>query len=88
MAGVKVKIPFEIHPDAYEMLVAIAERYELPDPSTSIRDYVRTDGEPGGYQVRLLAYDRAGKACVRCRTTLCGRTIGQRSTVWCPRCQR
>lgn len=55
---------------------------------TSIRDYVRTDGEPGGYQARLLAYDRAGKACVRCCTTLCGRTIGQRSTVWCPRCQR
>ena len=55
---------------------------------TSFRDYVRTDGEPGRYQTRLMAYDRAGKPCIRCGTTLRGRIIGQRSTVWCPRCQR
>ena len=55
---------------------------------TSFRDYVRTDGEPGRYQTRLMAYDRAGEACIRCGATLRGRTIGQRSTVWCPRCQR
>ena len=55
---------------------------------TSFRDYVRTGGEPGGFQARLMAYDRAGEGCVRCGATLRGRTIGQRSTVWCPRCQR
>ena len=55
---------------------------------TSFRDFVRTDGTPGRYQSRLMAYDRAGEACVRCGTTLRGRTIGQRSSVWCPRCQR
>lgn len=55
---------------------------------TTLRDYVRTDGEPGGFQARLAAYGRAGEPCVRCGATLRGRTIGQRSTVWCPRCQR
>lgn len=48
MAGVKVKVPFEIHPDAYEMLVLIAERFELPDPSKALRcllDYAATDGD-------------------------------------------
>ena len=55
---------------------------------TSFRDYVRSDGEPGRYQARLMVYDRAGGACGRCGATLHGRTIGQRSTVWCPRCQR
>ena len=55
---------------------------------TSLRDYVRTDGEPGRYRAHLMAYDRAGETCIRCSATLRGRTIGQRSTVWCPRCQR
>lgn len=48
MAGVKVKVPFEIHPDAYEMLVLIADRYELPDASKALRcllDYAATDGD-------------------------------------------
>ena len=47
MAGAKVKIPFEIHPDAYEMLVLIADRYALPDPSKALRcllDNAATDG--------------------------------------------
>lgn len=55
---------------------------------TSFRDYVRTGGEPGRYQARLMAYDRAGKPCVRCGAALRGSVVGQRSTVWCPRCQR
>lgn len=55
---------------------------------TSFRDYVRTDGEPGRYQTRLMAYDRAGEPCTRCGSALRGGVIGQRSTVWCPRCQR
>ncbi len=55
---------------------------------TSFRDYVRTDGEPGRYQARLTVYDRAGEECIRCGTTLRGCVIGQRSTVWCPCCQR
>ena len=54
---------------------------------TSFRDYRRTDGEPGAYQRRLKTYDRAGEACLRCGATLRGRRIGQRSSVWCPRCQ-
>ena len=55
---------------------------------TSFRDYVRTDGEPGRYQARLLAYGRAGEPCTRCGAALRGSVIGQRSTVWCRRCQR
>ena len=48
MAGVKVKVPFEIHPDAYEMLKLVAERYKLPDESKALRcllDYAATDGD-------------------------------------------
>lgn len=55
---------------------------------TSFRDYVRTDGEPGRYRTHLDVYDREGEPCARCAATLRKGVIGQRSTVWCPRCQR
>ncbi len=48
MAGVKVKVAFEIQPDAHEMLVTIADRYQLPDPAKALRcllDYAATDGD-------------------------------------------
>ncbi len=48
MAGVKVKVSFEIQPDTYEMLRTIAGRYELPDASKALRcllDYAATDGD-------------------------------------------
>jgi hypothetical protein len=48
VAGIKVKVPFEIHPDAYQMLETIAERYALPDASKALRallDYAATDGD-------------------------------------------
>ena len=55
---------------------------------SSFRDYVRADGTPGRYVAQLRVYDRANEPCLRCGTTLRGRIIGQRSTVWCPGCQR
>ena len=48
MAGVKIKVPFEVHPDAHEMPVLIANRYEFPDPPKALRclpDYAATDGD-------------------------------------------
>ena len=48
MAGVKVKVPFEIQRDDYEMLRTIADRYQLPDASKALRcllDYAATDGD-------------------------------------------
>ena len=74
----------------YETLAAAVRRIlalAIGAGGTSFRDYLRTDGKPGRFQTRLLAYDRAGEACVRCGATLRGRIIAQRSSVWCPRCQ-
>jgi len=55
---------------------------------SSLRDYVGSDGMAGSFQSQFMVYDRAGKACYRCKTPI--RTIrqGQRSTFYCPRCQR
>jgi len=48
MAGVKVKVAFDIHPDAHDMLRLVAERYKLPDESKALRcllDFAATDGD-------------------------------------------
>lgn len=55
---------------------------------TSLRDYVRSNGLAGNYQDQFLVYGRAGEACRRCGTVIRGIRQGQRSTFYCPRCQK
>ena len=55
---------------------------------TTLRDYVGADGTPGYFRQRLYVYERAGRPCRRCRTPVRHLVQGQRSTYYCPRCQR
>ncbi len=55
---------------------------------TTLRDYVNPDGLPGYFRQRLFVYERAGEPCRRCGTPIRHRVQGQRSTYWCPACQR
>jgi formamidopyrimidine-DNA glycosylase len=55
---------------------------------TTLRDFLRTDGEPGYFQLDLLAYEREGEACRSCGARIRRVVIGQRSSYYCPRCQR
>ena len=55
---------------------------------SSLRDYVASDGMAGSYQNRFLVYDRAGEPCRRCGAKIRGIRQGQRSTYYCPRCQK
>ncbi|WP_270937297.1 bifunctional DNA-formamidopyrimidine glycosylase/DNA-(apurinic or apyrimidinic site) lyase [Falsiroseomonas oryzae] len=61
---------------------------------SSLRDYVRADGELGRFQDRFAVYDREGQPCPLCPGPEAGcagvRRIVQsgRSTFWCPRTQR
>jgi formamidopyrimidine-DNA glycosylase len=55
---------------------------------TTLRDYVGADGAPGYFRQRLYVYERAGRPCRRCRTPVRHLVQGQRSTYYCPRCQR
>ncbi len=55
---------------------------------TTLRDYVNADGEPGYFRQKLYVYERAGLPCRVCRTPIRQRVQGQRSTYWCPTCQR
>ena len=55
---------------------------------SSLRDYVRSDGQAGNYQNEFLVYDRAGQACPRCGAKIRCVRQGQRSTYYCSGCQR
>ena len=55
---------------------------------TTLRDYVGADGEPGYFKQKLYVYERAGQACRTCRTPIRQLTQGQRSTYYCPTCQK
>jgi formamidopyrimidine-DNA glycosylase len=55
---------------------------------TTLRDYVNADGAPGYFRQKLFVYERGGLGCRKCRTPIKQLTQGQRSTYYCPSCQR
>jgi formamidopyrimidine-DNA glycosylase len=55
---------------------------------SSLRDFVGADGNAGYFQQRYWVYDREGKPCRRCGTTIKRFVQGARSTFCCPTCQK
>ncbi|SFF25052.1 DNA-(apurinic or apyrimidinic site) lyase [Fontimonas thermophila] len=55
---------------------------------TTLRDFAGADGASGYFQQELSVYGRAGAPCRRCGTTIRRLVIAQRSSFYCPRCQR
>ena len=55
---------------------------------TTLRDFVREDGSPGYFVSDLRVYGRGGETCAVCGAVLKATRLGQRATVYCPRCQR
>jgi formamidopyrimidine-DNA glycosylase len=55
---------------------------------TTLRDYVDASGMPGYFRQKLYVYERAGQPCRKCRNRIRQFRQGQRSTYWCPNCQR
>ena len=55
---------------------------------TTLRDYLKADGSPGYFRQRLYVYERAGMPCRRCGAAVRAITQGQRSTYYCPVCQK
>lgn len=55
---------------------------------TTLRDFTAPDGAAGYFVQELSVYGRAGQRCRICASPLRAAMLGQRATVWCPRCQR
>jgi len=63
-------------------------RQGIANRGASFTDYVGADGEPGDNAERLAVYRRTGEPCLRCGRPISRIVVGQRSTHFCPHCQR
>ncbi|MCF6180136.1 MAG: bifunctional DNA-formamidopyrimidine glycosylase/DNA-(apurinic or apyrimidinic site) lyase [Geopsychrobacter sp.] len=55
---------------------------------TTLKDFRQSDGKPGYFKQRLQVYGRKEQGCLRCGEPLRSLVLGQRSTFFCPQCQR
>lgn len=55
---------------------------------STLRDFASASGESGHFQQEAAVYGRDGQPCQRCGATVQRIRQGQRSTYFCPRCQR
>ena len=55
---------------------------------SSVSDYVDSEGQPGEFQRWHRVYQREGKSCRRCGTSIRRAIAAGRSSYFCPRCQR
>jgi formamidopyrimidine-DNA glycosylase len=77
--------------ERYEALAVAVKRilaYAIERGGTTLRDFISPDGLPGYFELELAAYGRGGEPCPRCGKPMKEAAIGQRTTVWCTRCQR
>ncbi|RDS84029.1 bifunctional DNA-formamidopyrimidine glycosylase/DNA-(apurinic or apyrimidinic site) lyase [Dyella psychrodurans] len=75
----------------YERLAAEVKRilaWAIERGGTTLRDFLNPDGAPGYFFRELSVYGREGEPCKVCGTAIRQAVIGQRSTFWCPRCQK
>ncbi len=55
---------------------------------SSLRDFVSAEGKTGYFQLEAAVYGRAGQPCRVCGTPIRSILQGQRSTFYCPTCQK
>lgn len=55
---------------------------------TTLRDFRQSDGNPGYFARQLAVYGRAGEPCGVCGAAIKEVRLGQRSSFYCPACQR
>ncbi|PKI16460.1 bifunctional DNA-formamidopyrimidine glycosylase/DNA-(apurinic or apyrimidinic site) lyase [Colwellia sp. 12G3] len=55
---------------------------------TTLKDFTQADGRPGYFAQSLMVYGRAGKDCMTCQTKLQEIRQSNRSSVFCPSCQK
>ncbi len=55
---------------------------------STLRDFSNAHGESGYFQLEAMVYGREGQACKVCGTPIKAIRQGQRSTFFCPQCQK
>ncbi|WP_158782286.1 bifunctional DNA-formamidopyrimidine glycosylase/DNA-(apurinic or apyrimidinic site) lyase [Pantoea sp. BAV 3049] len=89
-----------IHPDRMAMTLSHEEGALLVNTikavllrsieqgGTTLKDFLQTDGKPGYFAQELQVYGRAGEPCRVCNTPIESARHAQRSTFFCPNCQK
>jgi formamidopyrimidine-DNA glycosylase len=60
----------------------------IREGGTTLRDYINPEGMPGYFRQKLFVYERTQDPCRVCRTPIRHLVQGQRSTYFCPQCQK
>lgn len=55
---------------------------------SSLQNYAPPTGGKGGFQEQFQVFRRSGKPCFRCNAPISRIVLGQRSTHFCPECQK
>jgi formamidopyrimidine-DNA glycosylase len=66
----------------------IVIRDAIEHRGSTISDFLDGIGRRGGYQGQHCVYDREGKPCLVCGAAIKAVVVGQRSSFYCPACQR
>ncbi|MFC1750023.1 bifunctional DNA-formamidopyrimidine glycosylase/DNA-(apurinic or apyrimidinic site) lyase [Pseudomonadota bacterium] len=75
----------------YQKLAAVIKdvlSMAIKQGGTTLRDFVDGSGKPGYFQQQLNVYGRDGEPCNVCSTAIKHLQQGQRSSYYCPCCQR
>ncbi len=71
----------------YDAMVAVLTE-AIAAGGSSISDYVDAEGRKGFFQFSHRVYQRTGEPCVTCGTAVRRVIVAQRSSHFCPKCQR
>jgi formamidopyrimidine-DNA glycosylase len=71
----------------YDAVVAVLTE-AIAAGGSSVSDYVDADGRRGLFQFSHRVYQRTGEPCLVCGATIRRVLVAQRSTHFCPRCQK
>ncbi|MEO0162161.1 MAG: bifunctional DNA-formamidopyrimidine glycosylase/DNA-(apurinic or apyrimidinic site) lyase [candidate division WOR-3 bacterium] len=76
--------------EIFKLLLAIKQvlKKGIDECGTTVSDYRRTDGKTGNFQNFLYVYDQEGKPCKKCGARIVLTKVGNRSTRYCPKCQK
>jgi formamidopyrimidine-DNA glycosylase len=92
MSGIRpTRVARRVTRKEYLLLADNVQRVLLRSIETggsSISDFIAPDGKDGQFQNERKVYAREGEACGTCRTPIVRKVIGQRSSHYCPACQR
>lgn len=74
--------------DALASAIKVVLEEAIRAGGTTLRDYVNPEGMPGYFRQKLFVYERFNEPCRLCRTLIKQFVQGQRSTYFCPGCQK